>query len=74
MNNMYHCPCCGEKTIEKPNTYEICEVCDWEDDPGQRKYPDDNIGANEISLNEAKAIWESRNQAATHPLPQKAVV
>ena len=64
VNDMYPCPVCGEKTIEEPNTYDICEVCDWEDDPGQRKHPDDPIGANELSLNDYKAAWEKKKQAA----------
>ena len=38
----FTCPCCGYKTFnEKPNgTYEICEVCFWEDDPLQLENPD----------------------------------
>ena len=30
----YTCPCCGYKTLdeEPPNTYDICEICFWEDD------------------------------------------
>lgn len=26
------CPCCGFPTLEELNYYEICELCDWEDD------------------------------------------
>jgi len=37
-------------------------VCGWEDDPGQRKHPDDAIGANEISLNQAKSAWKLKNK------------
>ena len=36
------CPCCGYKTLESRNEFEICKICWWEDD-GQ-----DNKHANEI--------------------------
>lgn len=30
----FTCPCCGYKTMKgkPPGTYEICEICFWEDD------------------------------------------
>ncbi|MEH7657210.1 CPCC family cysteine-rich protein, partial [Bacillus velezensis] len=33
----YTCPCCGYRTIEEepPGTYEICNICYWEDDEVQ---------------------------------------
>ena len=48
----YACPCCGYYTYDhKPNgTYEICEVCFWEDDPIQLKDPYYAGGANRVSL------------------------
>ena len=52
MSEKSKCPCCGEYTIEISDFYEICPVCGWEDDPGQHNYPDDDIGANKMSLNE----------------------
>jgi len=64
MNKLYPCPCCGENTLREKDDYEICPVCDWEDDPGQRKHPDDDLGANNISLNAHKAAWEKKKQAA----------
>lgn len=30
--NRYTCPCCGYPTLEERNSYEICELCNWEDD------------------------------------------
>ncbi|HEX2926740.1 MAG TPA: glycosyltransferase [Ruminiclostridium sp.] len=52
----YTCPCCGFKTLEKepPNTEEVCEICGWEYDFYQLCNPDDNSGANEVSLNQAR--------------------
>ncbi|WP_253907628.1 CPCC family cysteine-rich protein [Bacillus sp. WMMC1349] len=26
------CPCCGFPTIEERRIFEICELCNWEDD------------------------------------------
>ena len=53
----YYCLCCGYATLEEEagsGSYEICQVCDWEDDNVQAKDPDFSGGANEPSLNEAK--------------------
>ncbi len=37
----FTCPCCGFITLhEDHHVYEICEVCDWEDDPVQFEFPD----------------------------------
>jgi len=44
-----------------PGTYEICPVCGWEDDPVQFRDPDRAGGANEMSLNEARAAWKKRS-------------
>lgn len=30
--HFYTCPCCGQATMGARGTYEICDVCDWEDD------------------------------------------
>jgi hypothetical protein len=27
-----NCPCCGYPTLSERNAYEICELCNWEDD------------------------------------------
>ncbi|MCI0365497.1 MAG: pyridoxal-phosphate dependent enzyme [Phycisphaerales bacterium] len=35
-------------------TYELCPVCYWEDDWQQSQNPDQNTGANQVSLNRAK--------------------
>jgi hypothetical protein len=64
MDKLYACPCCGEKTLEAQGDYEICDVCDWEDDPGQSEYPNDDLGANEISLNKYRAEWARRRAEA----------
>ena len=48
----FACPCCGYKTyFEEPNgSFDICQVCFWEDDPVQNDDPDCKGGANRVSL------------------------
>ena len=62
MSNLYACPCCGENTLEAQGEYEICDVCDWEDDPAQSENPDDDLGANTMSLNQSRAEWEHKKK------------
>lgn len=55
------CPCCGRLTLtEDPagGTYEICRVCWWEVDPVQGRDPDYPVGANRVSLNQARANYQ----------------
>ncbi|EAF8209936.1 glycosyltransferase, partial [Listeria monocytogenes] len=49
---MKQCPVCENYTIEA--NYDICEVCYWEYDVVAQEYPDEIIGANNISLKQAK--------------------
>lgn len=51
----YTCPCCGYKTLdeEPPGTFDICEICFWEDDHIQFEDPDYEGGANVPSLRQA---------------------
>lgn len=42
MKNRFKCPCCGYPTLSSKADYEICELCNWEDD-GQ-----DDEHANEV--------------------------
>lgn len=55
---MFKCPCCGKQTLEVQDFYEICPICGWEDDPGQHENPDDNIGANKMSLTQARDAYK----------------
>ncbi|EPH6925283.1 TPA: CPCC family cysteine-rich protein [Proteus mirabilis] len=54
IEDLYPCPCCGNKTISELGDYEICPVCGWEDDPVQSEDPDFSGGANSNNLNDAK--------------------
>lgn len=52
MNKQYFCPCCGYKGLdeEPPGTFDICDICGWEDDCVQFKDPDYEGGAKGLSL------------------------
>ena len=63
MKRAYACPCCREYTLKELGGYEICPICDWEDDPGQSKYPDDELGANTKSLNAYRKAWQQHNDS-----------
>ena len=58
MANKHPCPCCGQLTIDDPGSWEICDVCGWEDDPLQGDDPDYWGGANSMSLNQAKDAYK----------------
>ena len=53
----HKCPVCGKFVFPSESSFEICPFCDWMDDQYQIDYPDDDGGANNISLNEAKKRW-----------------
>ena len=56
MNKGYPCTCCGFLTMSspEPGTFDICPVCNWEDDNVQFKNFDFEGGANAESLREAR--------------------
>ncbi len=58
--NRFPCPCCGEMTLSEIEVYEVCDFCDWEDDPVQRKDPNYEGGANALSLNQCRANWADK--------------
>lgn len=64
MNEYYSCPCCGYLTLSEPppGTFEICEVCNWEDDEVQYNNVDYEGGANEKSLRQAKEDFKKNNE------------
>lgn len=51
----YPCPSCGYLTLSEipPGTFEICEVCGWEDDNVQY-FHHDKLGANHVNLKDAR--------------------
>ena len=52
---MFPCPCCGYLVFgEPPGSFDICPICDWEDDNVQLAFPDLAGGANGVSLIQAQ--------------------
>ena len=47
------CPVCGKYRFAERDTYEVCPVCEWEDDVYQERHPD-MTGANPITITEAR--------------------
>jgi hypothetical protein len=58
-------------TIGEPGGYEICDVCFWEDDPVQSKNIDLSGGANDVSLKEARANYQSFGAISMEKLKKK---
>ncbi len=60
-NNKFFCPCCGYNTLaEKPSgTYQVCEICFWEDDPIQFEDWNYEGGANKVSLIQGQMNFEN---------------
>lgn len=71
MTSRFLCPCCGFRTLnrEPPGTYDLCPVCGWEDDGVQFKDPNRRGGANEESLNEARANFRQFGASSRADLP-----
>lgn len=54
---MIKCPVCGRYEFEMEDDYDICNVCGWENEKYQITHPDEEGGANRMSLNQAKKAW-----------------
>ena len=49
-------PVCGRSNVEE---YDICPVCNWENDPVQLLHPSTSRGANQMTLEEARKAYSS---------------
>ncbi|QNK54691.1 CPCC family cysteine-rich protein [Paenibacillus sp. PAMC21692] len=54
------CPCCDFYTVDSEDEVivDICDVCFWQYDLIAHELPDKNIGANHISLNQARENYK----------------
>jgi hypothetical protein len=72
----FPCPCCGYLTSSSPGSFDICPICDWEDDLSQLRFPRMAGGANHPSLVEAQAnfaaIGASDPRRVAHVRPAQA--
>jgi uncharacterized protein (DUF433 family) len=62
------CPCCEQATLSSRDDYEICEVCNWEDDPSLRANPEKPGSDDMPSLNKARMIVANGGKL---PMPPK---
>lgn len=60
-NKCTNCPVCCEYEFEYPDDYDICPVCGWENDGVQRDDPTYWGGANNLSVNESKIVYNLLN-------------
>lgn len=58
MNKKHFCPVCGKTEFPDVNSFDICKICNWEDDADQEENPDEQDGANHMSLNEAREAYK----------------
>ncbi|WP_046216663.1 CPCC family cysteine-rich protein [Paenibacillus wulumuqiensis] len=57
----YNCPCCGYPTLEERQSWEICCLCDWEDDGQDDPYADQVWGGpnQDYSLTQARQNFKN---------------
>jgi Zn finger protein HypA/HybF involved in hydrogenase expression len=58
------CPCCEQFEFSGEGSFELCPVCDWENDSVQSGEPDYAGGANIMSLNEAREAFRQRRMVS----------
>ncbi len=63
------CDCCGSTSLGEKDTFEICDICGWEDDNVQREYPQFAGGANRGSLEDCRLEWRNRGVLSTKDKP-----
>jgi hypothetical protein len=80
ISDAHPCPCCGHLTFdEPPGSYSICDICFWEDDAVQLRWPTYAGGANKPSLIESQqnflrwgAMEERFVRSVRHPSSDEA--
>jgi len=55
------CPVCESCNFSSQGNYDICPICGWENDGVQMDNHDYEGGANELSVNEFKVLYQLRN-------------
>lgn len=65
------CPCCEEGTFSECDSFEICIICGWEDDPVQRADPAFSGGTNVENLNDARRRFKAGRGLKTSGLAKR---
>lgn len=56
------CPVCGNLAFpRRKDSYGFCAKCGWQDEEFQEENPDENLGTNYASLNQARDIWKQHH-------------
>jgi len=55
MTELLACPVCDYKSLPIRGNWDVCPVCGWKSDPVQEAVPDEPVGANNVSLSQARA-------------------
>ena len=54
MTELLPCPACDYLSLPIRGDWDTCPVCGWKSDPVQESVPDEPVGANSVSLNQAR--------------------
>ena len=65
------CPVCGMYEFPEKDSYDVCQVCGWEDDGVQLEDPDFAGGANTLSLNQFREKWEAKPNGKKNRIVRK---
>ena len=57
---MIRCPVCSRYVFEREDDFDVCEICEWENDGVQLDDPDYPGGANRLSLNQYRIQWQTK--------------
>jgi len=63
---VYACPCCGYPALDEQGALEVCGWCGWIDDPAQSHSPDNETGANKLSMNKHRAAWTEEKKRGVY--------
>lgn len=53
------CPVCGQYGID--SEFDICDFCGWQFITDQLDFPDEEDGANGVTFNRAKELWNEKH-------------
>lgn len=73
MSKLLACPVCEYQSLPILGNWDVCRVCGWKSDPVQEAVPDESVGANGVSLNQARenfariGLSAENARSRTHP-------
>lgn len=58
-NKPHMCPVCGKFEFPTHGSFDVCEICGWEDDMAQENEENDEGGANWEGLKGYRALYKA---------------